>query len=140
MIFYKYKFVSFRNDFDVETISSVGAGLQPSADDIPDVKKVIYMVLKRKMSFKILINFLIFFSVQIVIEMHLRNVHCVVVHHIVLRFVKVKTGITIKWNVTTLKAALCLLYKLKNETLHFQFIFSQIPNVNFFFFFMNITS
>ncbi|XP_025424625.1 deformed epidermal autoregulatory factor 1 [Sipha flava] len=28
-----------RNDFDVETISSVTAGLQPSADDIPDVKK-----------------------------------------------------------------------------------------------------
>ncbi|VVC34261.1 SAND domain-like,Zinc finger, MYND-type,SAND domain [Cinara cedri] len=28
-----------RNDFDVETISSVAAGLQPSNDDIPDVKK-----------------------------------------------------------------------------------------------------
>ncbi|XP_060849349.1 deformed epidermal autoregulatory factor 1 homolog [Rhopalosiphum padi] len=28
-----------RNDFDVETISSVAAGLQPSTDDIPDVKK-----------------------------------------------------------------------------------------------------
>ncbi|XP_050443414.1 deformed epidermal autoregulatory factor 1 homolog [Adelges cooleyi] len=28
-----------RNDFDVETISSVTAGLQPSSDDLPDVKK-----------------------------------------------------------------------------------------------------
>ncbi|KAL5242536.1 hypothetical protein ACI65C_009946 [Semiaphis heraclei] len=28
-----------RNDFDVETISSVTAGLQPSNDDIPDAKK-----------------------------------------------------------------------------------------------------
>jgi len=33
-------FISYRNDFDVETISSVAAGLQPSTDDIPDVKKV----------------------------------------------------------------------------------------------------
>lgn len=32
-----------RNDFDVETISSVAAGLQPSTDDIPDVKKVVYL-------------------------------------------------------------------------------------------------
>jgi hypothetical protein len=99
----------------VETISSVTAGLQPSADDIPDVKKVLHTLFKSKIFFQILINCLSF-SVQIVIEMHLLSVHCVVVHRIVLHFVKVKTGITIKWNVTTLKEALCLLYKLKNET------------------------
>ncbi|XP_050520968.1 deformed epidermal autoregulatory factor 1 [Daktulosphaira vitifoliae] len=31
--------VDNRNDYDVETISSVTAGLQPSSDDLPDVKK-----------------------------------------------------------------------------------------------------
>lgn len=56
-----------------------------------------------------------FFSVQIVIEMHLPSVHCAVVHHIVLHFVRVKTGTIIKWSVTTRKEALCLLYKLKNK-------------------------
>lgn len=35
---------SFRTDFDVETISSVAAGLQPSTDDIPDVKKVVHTI------------------------------------------------------------------------------------------------
>jgi len=34
-------FILYRNDFDVETISTVAAGLQPSTDDMPDVKKVV---------------------------------------------------------------------------------------------------
>lgn len=48
---YKCQFISYRNDFDVETISSVAAGLQPSADDIPEVKKVVYLLLKSKTIF-----------------------------------------------------------------------------------------
>lgn len=114
-------FIFKRNDFDVETISSVAAGLQPSNDDIPDVKKVIikkvintfYNVLSI-----MLYNMIIFlFSVQIAIEMHLLNVRYVAVLHIVLHFVKVKTGAIIKWNVITRKEALCLLFKLKNDPL-----------------------
>jgi len=68
--------------------------------------------------------------------MHLQNVHCVDVRHIALRFVKVKTGTIIKWNVITRRGALCLLYKLKNES-YFRFfelflISFPIPNIFFF--------
>lgn len=60
------------------------------------------------------------FSVQIVIEMHLLSVRYVVVRHIALHFVKVKTGTIIKWNVITRKGALCLLFKLK--MIHFRLL------------------
>lgn len=55
---------------------------------------------------------------QIATEMRLQNVRYVVVRHIVQHFVKVKTGTTIKWSVTTHKVALCSLFKLKNKTLN----------------------
>lgn len=106
--------ISYRNDFDVETISSVAAGLQPSNDDIPDVKKVIN-ILNYKIFFEV--QFFVFFcSVPIAIEMHLLSAHCVDAHHIALHFVKVKTGTIIKWSVTIHRGALCSLFKLKNET------------------------
>lgn len=126
----------YRNDFDVETISGVAAGLQPSTDDIPDVKKVVYTFNNKIYCIPIYINsFLVLLcSVPIVIETHLLSVRCVVVHHIALHFVKAKTGTIIKWSVTIHKEALCLSYKHRNDPLYI-LLFKIYIKLNFSLFF-----